>query len=70
MNGKHLPASLAYLLLLFVSCLPSYGDDARQPSGDLATIAPEQTSEILPGARQLVRDSRRNAQDRGRLFSG
>ena len=47
MLSKHLPASLAFLLLFFVFCLPSYGDDARQPSDDLVTITPEQTSEIL-----------------------
>ena len=47
MLSKHLPASLAFLLLLFVFCLPSYGDDARQQSDGLVTITPEQTSEIL-----------------------
>ena len=43
MLSKHLPASLAFLLLLFVFCLPSYGEDARQPSDGLVTITPEQT---------------------------
>ena len=43
MLSKHLPASLAFLLLLFVFCLPSYADDARQQSDSLVTITPEQT---------------------------
>ena len=47
MVSKHLPASLAILLLLFVFCLPSYGDDPRQQSDGLVTITPEQTSEML-----------------------
>jgi|GEM_PF-2716864 len=34
MMAKHPPASLAFLLLFFVFCVPSYGDDARQPFDD------------------------------------
>jgi hypothetical protein len=47
MVSKHLPRSLAILQLLFVFCLPSYGDDARQQSAGLVTITPELTSAIL-----------------------
>jgi hypothetical protein len=46
MLSKHLPVSLAFLLLLFVFCLRSYGEDARQSSGTLVTITPEPTDEI------------------------
>ena len=43
MVSKHPPHPWHSFCFLFVFCLPSYGDDARQPSDGLVTITPEQT---------------------------
>ena len=47
MKGNRLTARSVALLLSAIVCLPTYGQESKQPTGERLTITPEQTNEIL-----------------------